>query len=293
MAKNEIRDARSPTAAVAAPLMRKFSLEVMLPTPTEISSVVGILAAKTPIFVSAPPGRAEPELVQVATQVRKAGFEPIPHIAARNYPSHAALGDFIARICGEAEARRALVIAGDVDTPAGPFPGANSVIESDLLQHHGIREIGISGYPDGHPKLNDGIVGRSLTEKLRSAEERGIGVQIVSQFCFDADRIIAWLRSLRRSGITSPVRIGIAGPSNARALAKYALRCGVRNSFKAVLAGTGSQLLGDASSEDVIGRLGGMDDLHSLGDIRLHLYSFGGLNRTAHWASEFQVRTGP
>jgi len=231
-------------------------------------------------------------LVETARQIRKAGFEPVPHIAARNYESPESLGDFVARICGEADARRVLVIAGDVDRPAGPFLGANAVIESDLLQRYGIREVGVSGYPDGHPKLSDGIVFRALRQKLKSAKERNLQVTIVSQLCFDADQIAAWVKSLRSSGINVPVSIGLAGPTSIRGLARFSLMCGVRNSFKAFVDGKTSQLFGEASPGDIIHDLSEALDLSMLGQISLHLYAYGGLVRTANWAKDFQTRFG-
>jgi methylenetetrahydrofolate reductase (NADPH) len=187
-----------------AALLRGFSLEATLPAQAELDELGSVLPPSAPIYLSAPPGHPPARLLQAAKQVRQAGFEPVPHVAARNYRDRDALSDFIAGICGEAGTRRVLVIAGDVDRPAGPFIGANDIIESDLLQRHGIRDVGISGYPDGHPKLSEGLLDRAMRAKLVSAEERGLKLHIVSQFCFDSDRIVAWLRSLRTSGIRVP-----------------------------------------------------------------------------------------
>jgi methylenetetrahydrofolate reductase (NADH) len=292
MAPSESRlDHKAARPHVAA-LMRGLSLEATLPAPSELDELGSVLSPSTPIYLSAPPGHAPSRLLQAAKQVRQAGFEPVPHIAARNFPDRAALSDFIAGVCGEAGTRRALVIAGDVDRPAGPFTGANDVIESDLLQRHGIRDVGISGYPDGHPKLSEGILGRAMRAKLVSAEERGLKTHIVSQFCFDAERIVAWLRSLRASGIHVPVQVGIAGPTSMKGLARYALRCGVRTSFKAMFTGKATQLLGDVAPDDIIDRLGAADDASNWEDVSVHLYSFGGLLRTARWVSDLPGRQG-
>jgi methylenetetrahydrofolate reductase (NADPH) len=288
----ESRAQRNSTASCALSLMRDLSTEATLPNQMELEALRDILPSTTQIFVAAPPGRPYLRLVETARQIRKAGFEPVPHIAARNYDSPEALGDFVARICGEADARRVLVIAGDVDRPAGPFLGANAVIESDLLQRHGIREIGVTGYPDGHPKLSDAIVVRALRQKLKSANERNLKVKIVSQLCFDADQIAAWVMSLRRSDIDVPVSIGLAGPTSIRGLARFALMCGVRNSFKAFVDGKTSQLFGEASPGDIIHDLSEALDLSMLGQISLHLYAYGGLVRTANWAKDFQTRFG-
>jgi methylenetetrahydrofolate reductase (NADPH) len=285
----ESRAPRSSPASCASLLMRDLSTEVTLPNQVEFEALRDVLTPATQIFVAAPPGRPYRRLVETARQIRKAGFEPVPHIAARNYENAEALGDFVARICGEAGARRVLVIAGDVDRPAGPFSGANAVIESDVLQRHGIREIGVSGYPDGHPKLSDAIVARALRQKLKSASERNLQVRIVSQLCFDAGRIASWVKSLRESGIHVPVRIGLAGPTSIRGLARFALMCGVRHSFKALVDGKTRQLLGEASPGNIIHDLGETLDLTMPGQVSLHLYAYGGLVRTANWARDFQA----
>ncbi len=288
----ESRAQRNSTANCVSSLMQDLSIEATLPNQMELESLRDILPSTTQIFVAAPPGRPYLRLVETAIQIRKAGFEPVPHIAARNYESLKALGDFVARICGESGARRVLVIAGDVDRPAGPFLGANAVIESDLLQRYGIREIGVSGYPDGHPKLSDAIVIGALRRKLNSAKERNLKVTIVSQLCFDADQITAWVKSLRSSGISVPVSIGLAGPTSIRGLARFALMCGVRNSFKAFVDGKTSQLFGEASPGDIIHDLSEALDLSMPGQISLHLYAYGGLVRTVNWAKDFQTRFG-
>jgi methylenetetrahydrofolate reductase (NADPH) len=279
----------SSAANCVSPSMRNFSTEVTLPSQRELDALRDILPSTTQIFVAAPPGRPYGRLADIARQVRKAGFEPIPHIAARNYQSREALGDFVARICGEAGVQRILVIAGDVDHPAGPFLEANAIIESDFLQRHGIREVAVSGYPEGHPKLSDEIVSRALRQKLKSAEERDLKIKIVSQLCFDANRIITWVKSLRMLEINVPVSIGLAGPTSVRGLARFALMCGVRNSFKAFSAGKTDQLLGEASPDDIIQNLD-RAQVSTLGEISIHLFSYGGLVRTANWASDFQAR---
>jgi methylenetetrahydrofolate reductase (NADH) len=285
----EARAQLDPTASCASSLMKDLSIEATRPNQMDLEALRDIFPATTQVFIAAPPGRPYLRLVETARRVRIAGFEPVPHLAARNYESVEALGDFVARICGEAGARRVLVIAGDVDRPAGPFLGANAVIESDLLQRHGIREIGVSGYPDGHPKLSKAIVAGALRRKLKSASERNLKVKIVSQLCFDAGRITAWVKSLRSSGIDVPVSIGLAGPTSIRGLARFALMCGVRNSFKAFVDGKASQLLGEASPGDIIHDLGQALDLSTRGQISLHFYAYGGLVRTANWAKNFQT----
>jgi methylenetetrahydrofolate reductase (NADPH) len=146
-------------------LTRNSSIEATLPTEGDLSELRGVLKPNTLIYLSVPASRSHVQLAHVAKQVRQAEFEPVPHIAARNYSDHAALKNYIERITGEAGVRQVLVIAGDVERPAGPFVGEIDVSKSDLLQRHGITQLGISGYPEGHPNLSEAIIGRSLNDK--------------------------------------------------------------------------------------------------------------------------------
>lgn len=267
----------------AVKLVKCSSFEATLPTEAELSEARNFADAEVPLYLSAPPGASTDSLVAAAKRARLAGFEPVPHIAARNYADRALLKDMLERISGEAEVREVLVLAGDVDRAAGPFAGANAIIESDLLQHCGIGRIGISGYPDGHPKLSEEALNGALRSKLSSASARSLDVHIVSQFCFDADRIVAWVRGLRAAGVDVPVKIGLAGPTSVRGLTRYAIRCGVRTSLKAVISGGGLQLLGDVTPDSIIRELAD----NGLARTSLHFYSFGGLARTTRWARDF------
>ncbi len=130
-------------------------------------------------------------MVGQAALVRAAGLEPVPHLAVRNFASADALGHFLDRLAGEAGVRRLLVIAGDRAEPAGPFRGALEAIDSGLISRRGITEIGISGYPDGHPRIADHELDRLLAAKLEAAAQTGLKVSIVTQFCLDAAPIIA------------------------------------------------------------------------------------------------------
>ena len=59
--------------------------------------------------------------VETAAALRRLGFNPVLHIAAREMRSRDALDDFLARARGEAEANRVLVIAGDSLRAVGPI----------------------------------------------------------------------------------------------------------------------------------------------------------------------------
>src|SRR6202451_1263960 len=51
--------------------------------------------------------------VEAAAALRRTGYNPVPHIAAREIASREVLDDFLARLRGEADVRRVLLVAGE------------------------------------------------------------------------------------------------------------------------------------------------------------------------------------
>jgi methylenetetrahydrofolate reductase (NADPH) len=265
--------------------MSGFSLEATFPDDAELDALKTSTPAGTHVYLSCPPNQDPARLLDYAKAVRERGFEPVPHLTARAYTEAAHLEQIVSRLHGEAGVAHALVIAGDRDTVAGSFEGALSLIESGVLERNGIREIGISGYADGHPKIDDSLLKRVLMQKLEAAAKRDLAVHVATQFCFEPEPILNWLRWLRGQGVTAPVRIGVAGPTSMRALMRYALRCGVRASLKGMLNPKVTQLLGEAAPDGIIRAISEAEDRDRLGPLAIHLFSFGGLAATAEWAS--------
>jgi methylenetetrahydrofolate reductase (NADH) len=275
-----------PTIAAIADFVRGFSLEATRPSADDVADLADTAPKGTRVYVSAVSTHPARESIEAAIELHKAGFEPVPHLAVRNFATADELAAFLARMSGEAGVQRLLVIAGDRDEPAGDFHSAVEVIDSGALQRHGIVEIGIAGYPDGHPRIPQLDIDRALADKLRAAETTGLTVHIVTQFCFDGAAIVKWLLRLRGFGIEHPVRVGLAGPTNLSTLLRYAKRCGVRASAQGLArqAGLVRQLFA-MSAPDALARalVQARADRH-VGEIAPHFFSFGGLARTARWA---------
>jgi methylenetetrahydrofolate reductase (NADH) len=275
----------SPIDAIAA-FARGFSLEATRPSADDVAALAASAPAGTRVYLSAVPMRPADETIDAAVLLRKAGFEPVPHLAVRNFASAPALDDFLARARGAADVRRLLVIAGDRDQPAGAFRSALEVIDGGALQRHGITEIGIAGYPDGHPRISQQDLDRALADKIEAAETTGIAVHIVTQFCFDAAAILKWIGRLRDFGIEHPVLVGLAGPTGLATLLRYAKRCGVRASAQGLArqAGLVRQLFAMSAPDALVRTLSEARAERHLGEIAPHFFSFGGLARTARWA---------
>jgi methylenetetrahydrofolate reductase (NADPH) len=271
--------APAPDAAVFA---GHFSLEATRPNAAEIAALADVVPPATPIYFSAVPTITRQEVIAAAASLRKAGLEPIIHVAARRLASAADLQELLAGLRGDADVRRLLVIGGDVDTP-GAFADALAVIQKGRLRETGIEEIGIGAYPEGHPRIPAGRLESALDEKIGAATAQGLRVHIVSQFSFSPERILAWLRQVRASGIGKPIKIGMAGPTSVPALLRYARRCGVAASLRGLVSGVASGLVGHVGPDRIIKTLSAADDL---GEVAPHYFSFGGTLETARYACE-------
>jgi methylenetetrahydrofolate reductase (NADPH) len=287
LAPRSAADAAAETVAAIAAFMRAGSLEATRPRLEDVADLKTACAPGAHVYLSAVLTRPQEEVVEQAARVRAAGLEPVPHLAVRNFANADALKRFIDRLAGEAGVRRLLVIAGDRADPAGPFLGALEAIDSGMISRRGIEVIGISGYPDGHPRIADHELDRLLAAKIAAAEATGLTVEIVTQFCLDAGPILAWLKRLRSHGIDHPVRVGLAGPTSLTTLMRYAKRCGVRASAQGLArnAGLMKRLLGAAAPDGIVRALVETNRDGELGEISPHLFSFGGIGATARWAA--------
>ena len=268
-------------------LLDGFSLGTSRLGAGEERAVQSALPAGTPVYLTAIPGRPHAGLIDAAVRLHAAGLEAIPHLAVRGLASEAALDELVAKLAGQAGVRRAMVVAGDHERAEGPFAGAIDVIESGLLQRHGISEVAIAGYPEGHPRITADALQRALASKIEAAEQTGLAVHIVTQFAFDPAAIARWLGRLRDLGIEHPVRVGMAGPTSLSTLLRCAQDCGVRASVQGLTqqAGLLKHLVGTKAPDGIIRALAEACANGRLGRVGAHFFSFGGAARSARWAA--------
>jgi methylenetetrahydrofolate reductase (NADPH) len=278
-------DVPAQTKARIAAFAARASFEAIRPEPADIEVLRATFPRGTPVYVGAVASRPPAEQIATAAQLAAAGFAPVPHLAARGFASAADLDRHLGRLVDGAGVRRVLVIAGDRAEPAGPFHAAIEAIESGLLQAHGIVEIGIAGYPDGHPRLATSELERALDAKIETAAQTGLAVHIVTQFGFSAPAILAWIRRLRDLGIDHPVRVGLAGPATLAGLMRYARICGVTVAAQGLARHTGlaRHAFGLMAPDETVRPLA--EAAAELGDIAPHFFTFGGLATAARWAA--------
>ena len=246
-------------------------------------------AAGTEVTVTFLPGDNFRANADMATALRRAGFEPVPHIAARELPSREVLDDFVARLRGEADVRRVLLIAGDIAGHRGPFRSSREVASTGLLESHGIERVSVAGHPEGHPYLDEDATFRSLGDWRDWGAQSGTRVDIVTQFCFEGAPILKFLGELAARDIRLPVTIGLAGPATPATLTKFALRCGIGNSMRALRNQIGrfGRLLVDAGPDEVMRALEAAPAAATASIAGFHIFPFGGLRKARNWLREY------
>ncbi len=271
--------------AASHPFFRNASLEITAKDAARLAEVAPALPAGMPISITFLPKNTIEQLVEVASAVRRLGFTPVPHISARRIRSAADLESLLRGLQSGAQIDRVFIIGGDPDQAFGPYDSALDIINTDLLATFGVRQVGIAGYPEGHPLIGDTVLRRALADKLEALGQRGHTAEIVTQFVFDPNAALDWLATIRAEGIDIPVRIGIPGPASVKSLIGYAAKCGVTASTK-VLAKYGislGRLLSTATPDRLVGEITRQLDRDGDTSVHAHLYPFGGLSQSVQW----------
>jgi methylenetetrahydrofolate reductase (NADPH) len=274
--------AQRERAAAIATLARTASIESAARNLAEIDTYASLVPTGTEVYAAWLPGMPYHHVASVARRLRQVGMNPVPHVTPRQFASRETAADFLKRLRDDAQVTRVLLVAGDGE-PVGPYESSTAFLEAGLLEAHGIRSVGIAGYPEGHPRIPEPALASALERKIAEAARRGIEAFVVTQFCFDGEAVVDWLARLRARGVAAPVRVGVAGPARIRALLAYGVRCGIGNSLRAVRSHAISlpHLLDEHGPDKVVARVAA--DGAALGVAGLHCFAFGGFARSAHW----------
>jgi methylenetetrahydrofolate reductase (NADPH) len=285
----------SPVSAIdktgvrLAELAAASSLEM---SPRELhraAEVAALLPAGTCVYVPSLPGLPLTRTLETIAAIRAAGLDPVPHISARRTLSREDLRDFLKRAAGEHGMHRVLLLGGDEPRPKGPYSDSLQLLEEGVLADCGVREIGVAGYPEGHPRIPAPALQEAFDRKRLLAKDQALGLYVVTQFSFSPARVVEYCAALARTAPQVSIYVGIAGPTDPAALLRYAQRCGVSVSLRALRnLGTGiAKLVGHTDPRDHLVALARYCQSRQPSNVvGAHVYSFGGAVRTARWISE-------
>lgn len=214
---------RTVDESVAVALRRPW-YEV-LPLADTADQVEQHVPRTVPITVTASPRSGLEATVALTEDLAARGFEAVPHLSARLVRDEGHLAETLCRF-DDAGVHDVFVIGGDGDRRAGDFGEALDLLTAfDRVRRHGcgraITQVGVAGYPEGHPVVDQ----RRLAEAL--AAKQSLATYVVTQMCFEPEAVSAWVAQLPAQGVSLPVRVGIAGAVDRRTLLRVATRIGV------------------------------------------------------------------
>jgi len=228
--------------------------------------------------------------MRTARAIMRSGFVPVPVISARRVQSEGMLWQYLAELRAAGAGERVVVVGGDPPEPGGPYADAASVIASGALERHGVREVSVAGHPEGHPAVADAVLWQAIAAKTAALQQRGLRAGVITQFGFDATRVLAWLADLRARGLAVPVRVGVPGPATVRTLLAGAAKCdvGVTAPVAERYGFSLDDRTGTAAPDRFIRALAAGYDRRLHGEVKLHFTTFSGVAATAEWISQFR-----
>jgi len=262
------------------------TIELSTPDIDAVQAVSKLLPYGTAVFVPKSRKRSLEDSLACISALHQAGFDPVPHIAARQVHSHGELREYLHRAVSESGVHRVMVIGGDDFEVQGPFEGSAALIRSRILAEAGIREINVAGYPEGHPRIPLEVVTSDLDAKIGMAAEQGLGLNVLTQFSFVPSRIVEYCDELAHRAPQVPVYIGMAGPTSTSSLLRFARHCGVSESLRALsaLGVKAAKLACHTNPDEQLEVMARYRAGHELGNvIGIHVFSFGGFARSAEW----------
>jgi methylenetetrahydrofolate reductase (NADH) len=266
--------------------LRRPRYEV-LPLDGIAEEVLAHLPPGSKVTLTASPTQGLEATLTVAEALALRDYSVVPHLSARLVRDRAHLEEIVGRLRA-VDVREVFVIAGDARQPAGEYAGAAELLAAMGELRESFAEIGISGYPESHHFISD-----ETTIDAMFAKEP-MATYIVSQICFDADVIAAWVKRVRDRGTQLPIWIGVPGAVDTRKLMRTSLRIGLGESVRFLRAQRGllrrflsprrytpTNLLEQLSPTfaDPRARVGG-----------IHVYTFNELKETETWRRQLVDR---
>ena len=269
-------------------LLRGPRFEV-IPAPGTESAVAEWVPAGMTVTVTASPVKGLEPTIELTERLAGRGYRVVPHLAARSVTSDAHLAQIVERLlaCGVSDV---FVPGGDASHPAGPFDSALPLLERLAEMGGPFGQIGITGYPESHPKIHDDITIQAMWDKRKHA------TYIVSNVCFDAARLGRWIQRIRARGVTLPLYVGLAGPAERTRLLRMAAVAGASESARFITRHPGWILRflvpGGYSPDRLLERAAAVLAAPVSGVAGLHLFTFNQLREAEQWRRAALERTG-
>lgn len=273
-----------------APLLARPRYEVF-PAASVEDQVTEWVPRGMTVTVTASPAKGLSATLDLTERLAGHGYQVVPHVSARLVRDDAHLAEIVARLTAIGVAD-VFVPAGDADPPAGPFDSALSLLSRLTEMGRPFARVGITGYPESHPHIDDDITIQAMWDKRQHSS------YIVSNLCFDPAVLRKWISRIRARGVTLPLYVGLAGPVERAKLLRMAAKAGVAESAR-FLAGHTEWFLrlgapGGYRPERLLDRTGTTLTDPAAAVEGLHLFTFNQVKHTEQWRQSLLERlTGP
>jgi methylenetetrahydrofolate reductase (NADPH) len=211
-------------AATVAELIERSRFEV-IPLKDVEEKVLEHVPKGVTLTVTVSPAKGLGPSLELADRFAREGYTVVPHLSARLVRDRGHLQELVDRIA-ELGARDVFVVAGDAEEPAGDYEGAAPLIRDMHELGHPFERIGITGYPETHPLIDDATAAAAMAEKAPYAS------YIATQICFDSSVTARWVDAVWASGIRLPVYVGIPGAVQRAKLLRVSTRIGIGESIR-------------------------------------------------------------
>lgn len=252
------------------------------------ADAIAALPAGVTVSVTCSPVKGIDATLELSARVRSAGHTPVPHLAARMVDGPAQVARIAAWLRDEG-VDRIFLVGGDAEHPAGPYPDGLSLLRALLDAGAGLTDVGVPGYPDGHPLIPAPVLAEALAAKQAVLAEAGLQGHVSTQMCFNPGRITDWLAGARADGLTLPVHLGVPGVIDRAKLMTMGVRLGVGASLRYLRKNR--KALGtllSASHYDPATLLEPLaPHLSTLGIEGIHCFTFNQVEPTAAWQASW------
>lgn len=269
-------------AATIAELVARSRYEI-IPLQGAEEKVLEHVPRDVMLTVTVSPVKGLGPSLELAERLAGSGYTVVPHLSARLVRDRAHLQELVERI-GAMGARDVFVVAGDAEEPAGDYEGAAPLIRDLHELGHPFERIGITGYPETHPLIDDAAAAAALAEKAPYAS------YIATQICFDSTTAARWIDGVWARGIRLPVYVGIPGAVQRAKLLRVSTRIGIGESIR-FLRKHGNFVTrflqpGGFSPDRLIKGLGPLLDDPEGKVAGFHVFTFNDLAETEAWRRE-------
>jgi methylenetetrahydrofolate reductase (NADH) len=258
--------------------LREAYMEIF-PAPG-IEEKLQVLEASSYVAVTCSPTKGIDETLDLTENIVRKGFRVVPHIAAKNVRGMEHLRKIMRRL-GDLQIDSLFVPGGDRSKPVGEFETAFDLLRAIDTFDHNFSQIGVAAHPEGHPDVDDETLFEELLKKQEFAN------YMVTQMCFDADLLGAWLLDLRSRSITMPVWVGLPGVIDRSRLIKTSFRIGVGDSLRFLRkkSNVAAQLLKSTTyrPDDLVLQLARYQANPVAKIVGYHLFCFNQVETTENW----------